>query len=338
MKTSDPSDNLEQGGWAMAKRWPRALAGKRWAIVAVKLAVVALVFWFVQDTIREGLAELGKHPLSIRPGWLLLSGILYLAGLLPAALFWRRILHTLGQDAKLLETLRAYYIGHLGKYVPGKAMVVVLRTGLVRSHRVDTAVAAVSVFFETLAMMSVGAFWAAGILAFQYREHGFLCLVSIGLMAAAGVPIIPPVFRRLARLAGVGQSDPSIASKIENLTWRSLFEGMAAMTVCWVMLGASLWAVLQAIQPEPLPLLAPFSLYVASVSLAVVAGFLSLIPGGAVVRELVLAQLIGRHFGSIAAVVGAVLLRLAWLLAELVISAILFFAAPARADIPRKES
>ncbi len=70
-----------------------------------------------------------------------------------------------------LNTLRAYYIGHLGKYVPGKAMVVILRTVMVRGHRVDAAVAAVSVFFETLTMMAVGAFMAAGILAVRLRKE-----------------------------------------------------------------------------------------------------------------------------------------------------------------------
>ena len=82
-----------------------------------------------------------------------------------------------------------------------------------------------------------------------------------------------------------------------------------------------------------LNLVAQFPLYVASVSLAMVAGFLSLIPGGAVVRELVLAELMAPRFGDVVAVVSALLLRLTWLVAELVISAILYFVRPGRADI-----
>ena len=199
---------------------------KKYAMPVVKVAIVAIVFWFVRDTILTGLGKLGQHPLRLQPGWLVAAGGLYLLGLLPAGLFWHRILQTLGQDAQLGETLRAYYIGHLGKYVPGKAMVVVLRTGLIRSHRVNTAVAAVSVFFETLTMMSVGAFIAAAILAVWFREQGFLCLVALGLMIGSGLPIVPPVFRRLVRMAGVGKSDPAVAAKIENLGWRSFWRGL----------------------------------------------------------------------------------------------------------------
>jgi len=306
---------------------------KKWCLIAIKLLVVAIVFLFVQKTIFSGLEDLREHPLRVRPGWLVASGVVYLFGLLPAALFWWRVLRVLGQEAGLLESLRAYYISHLGKYVPGKAMVVVLRTGLIRGHRVDTSVAAASVFFETLLMMSVGAFWAAGVLAFWYREETYLCMLSIGLMLAVGVPILPPFFWRLAMLAGVGRSNPEVAAKVRAWPWRTLFEGFVAMSACWAMLGVSLWAALQATQPEPVALVALFPLYLACVALAMVAGFLSLIPGGVGIREMVLTQLLGRPFSNAVAVTAAVLLRLAWLAAELAASGILYFVSRKGADI-----
>ncbi|MCX7425229.1 MAG: lysylphosphatidylglycerol synthase domain-containing protein [Planctomycetia bacterium] len=300
---------------------------------AVKLLVVAVVFWFVSGTIFTAWKQLRGYSWQIRPGWLVASAGLYLLGLLPAGLFWHRVLKTLGQDARLGETLRAYYIGHLGKYVPGKAMVVVLRAGLIRSHRVSTGVAAVSVFFETLTMMSVGAFISAAILAARFREQRYLCLVALGLMVGAGLPIVPPIFRRLARWAGVGRSDPATAAAMANLGWRSLAEGVVAMTLAWVLLGTSLWAVLRAMDVPDLNLVAEMPLYVASVSLAMVAGFLSLIPGGLGVRDLILVKLVAPQFGDVAAAVSAVFLRLVWLVAELAISAILYFVRPGRADI-----
>ena len=67
-------------------------------------------------------------------------------------------------------------------------------------------------------------------------------------------------------------------------------------------------------------------LYTASVSLAVVAGFLSGIPGGAVVREGILWVLLARQFTQPVALVAAVFLRLVWLLSELIFSGILYVA------------
>jgi hypothetical protein len=260
------------------------------------------------------------------------AGGLYLLGLLPAGLFWHHVLHRLGQDAGLGETLRAYYIGHLGKYVPGKAMVVIIRAGMVRSSRVNTALAAASVFFETLTMMAVGAFLAAAILAVWCRGHWFLLAAALGLMAAAGLPTIPPVFRYLARLARIGNSDPATGEKLARLGGRTLMAGWAAMTLSWAVLALSLWATLEAIGVQGMDLVAHFPQYLASVSLAMVAGFLSLIPGGLGVRDIILTELMVPYFDRVAcpiepaaaALVTAVLLRITWLSAELILSGVLY--------------
>ena len=58
------------------------------------------------------------YDLRLRPAWLFVAGLLYLAGWLPAALWWRRVMQAMGEKPALLPTLRAYYVGHLGKYVP----------------------------------------------------------------------------------------------------------------------------------------------------------------------------------------------------------------------------
>jgi uncharacterized membrane protein YbhN (UPF0104 family) len=189
------------------------------------------------------------------------------------------------------------------------------------------------VFFETLTMMTVGAFISAAILAFWFRGHWFLTMTALGLMVAAGLPTLPPVFRRLVKLAGVGKSNPATAEKLHNLGGKTLALGWLAMSIGWVILGLSLWAVLRAVgvdqllwasQTVPLDPVGQLPLYTASVSLSMVAGFLSLIPGGAAVREAVLAELLSPHFGATIAVVSAVVLRLVWLMSELLISGILY--------------
>ena len=104
------------------------------------------------------------------------------------------------------------------------------------------------------------------------------------------------------------------------------------MTVAWALLAASLWAVLRSMNVEGIGLVADFPLYLASVSLAMVAGFLSLIPGGLGVRDLLLTELMSPHFGNEVALVSAILLRLVWLGSELAISAILYLIRPAEGE------
>lgn len=148
---------------------------KTWAILVLKLAIVALVLWFVGDTLIKGMLKLREYDWDFSYSWLAIAGAIYLVGLLPAGLFWWHVLRVLGQKTSLVETIRAYTVGHLGKYVPGKAMVVVLRAGLLPQGRTMASVAAAAVFYETLTMMAVGAFWAAAILAVWFRQHWVLC-------------------------------------------------------------------------------------------------------------------------------------------------------------------
>ena len=139
---------------------------KRWILAAIKLLIVVVVLWCVRRTLVDGWEQLGEYRWRLDFWWLAAAGGLYLLGTLLCGIFWHRTLRALGQDVSLPQALRAYYIGHLGKYVPGKAMVVILRAGLVRGQGVDTALAAASVFFETLTMMAVG-----GLHGGRHRGH-----------------------------------------------------------------------------------------------------------------------------------------------------------------------
>ena len=301
---------------------------RRWLLPLLKLAIVGLLAWFMSDTIRQGLEQIEREKVTLDAGWLVASGVLYLLGQLPSGLYWHRVLNRLGQAARLGETLCAYYIGHLGKYVPGKALVIILRTGLIRSERVDTAVAAVSVFVETLTLMAVGAALSAAIIAVEFRENWKLLAVSVGLLFAAGVPTLPPIFRRVIRLFRVGRANPRVLPLLDRLDYGTLALGWVEITVGWIVMGVSLWATLRGMGVE-LELLPNLPLLIAAVALAIVAGFASLIPGGAVVRELVLTELLTQLPGVSKgqALLSAVVLRLVTLVAEAGISAILWFMA-----------
>jgi len=306
------------------KQLPKPI--KRRLLLVVKVLIFALVVWFVRGTLVDAWHQLGQHRWSLRPWWLLAACGLYLLGLLPAGLFWWRILRVCGQDARIGETLRAYYIGHLGKYVPGKAMVVLLRAGLIHGHRVDPGLAAASVFAETLTMMAVGAGLAAAILAVHVRDEWSLFWGAVGLAAASLAPTIPPVFRRLATWAGVGRSQPEVRRNLQRLGYKTLLGGWGAMVIVWCLLGLSLWATIRAVGAGSLGPMEYFTGYLATVSLAMVAGFLSLIPGGLGVRDVILLRLTARLLPLTAgqAALVAVVLRLVWLLSEIVISAILY--------------
>ena len=280
-------------------------------------------------TVADARVQLASQHFSlgqIRPGWLLAACGFYGAGMVPMWWYWHQILWALGQRPVAAHSIMAYFVGQLGKYVPGKATVVVLRTAFVRGDSVDTTVAAVSVFVETLTMMAVGAFVAGAIIAVQFSEHLWLQVVAWLSMIATGVPTLPPIFRRLVAWLRVARVNPGVTVALKGLTYRLMLRGWLASTAGWFLFGMSLWATLRAV-----PLGPPVGAFgplvwrlTASVTLAVVAGFVSLVPGGLGVRELVLNELMVPEFGEVKALLCTVLLRIGWLVTELAVSAILY--------------
>ncbi len=313
----------------------------RWLKNLVRLTLLVLVtigIWHTIGQATEDLQAQGFELAQIRPGYLLAAGFCYLAGLLPCWWFWHRTLQAMGQRPTCRETLRAFYIGHLGKYVPGKALVVVLRTDLVRSPRVSTSVAATSVFVETLTMMGVGAFIAAALLGALFREHVWLIALALGLMIAAVAPTLPPVFRGLVRLVGVRRVDPDIDAALAGLDYRLMSFGWITVAAGWCLLGVSLWLVLHAIGAPVTFTPDHLALVTACVALAMVAGFLSLLPGGIGIREFVVMTLLAQPFGAGAAAVSAILLRLVWLLGEVILAGVLYVWRPPAEQIEVQES
>src|SRR5947209_5012146 len=138
----------------MSTPWKR----RAWPLLkrALALVIVAAVGWqFYRDLSRLDLAEL-----TLRPGWVVVSGALYLAGLAFSAWYWHHLLHVFGERTSLLAAARGYFVGHLGKYVPGKAWALLLRGGAVAPD-VRFGVAVISSFYEVLTTMAAGALVAA---------------------------------------------------------------------------------------------------------------------------------------------------------------------------------
>lgn len=306
---------------------------RAWLMRAVKAIIFLVVAYFIWRAIANANRRFDEEQFSLADvnlWWLAAAGGLYLMAELPMAWFWHAAMNGLGQRPRLWESLRAFYMGSLGKYVPGKAMVVVLRTGLVRSKRVDTTVAALCVFIETLTMMAVGGFVAAIYLLVRELHSGgvsLLVLLAVGLLAATGLPTLPPIFRRFVYLLRVSKANAEIDTILRRLNIPLVLKGWGANLISWPLMGLSLWATLRAIPSAEAALAGPVEelpLLTAAVALAVVAGFVSLLPVGLGVREVVLIPLLAPKFGPVVALVSVILLRLAWLLSEVGFSGILY--------------
>lgn len=308
---------------------------RKW-ILAAKLVVAAVVIFAVGRHVVHTWRDLHGQgrALHLHPGWLAVSILLYLAGLSVFGVFFWRILEASATPVGMLSALRAYLISHLGKYVPGKAMVVVVRAGLVAEAGARPATAAFATFYETLTMMAAGGVVAA--LGFALRPVPPIAinlgsgqgiplpplLLSLALAIPFWVVIWPGVFPLLSRwislpIPGVGPE------ALPRFSGGLLVFGLACSAAGWILMGLSQVAVVWALDPGGVSL-REWPLLMASVAMATVAGFVvAVLPGGLGVRELVIMTTLAPALGADLAVVAAFVLRLAWVIGEVAATLVL---------------
>jgi len=314
-----------------AQRNPTA---KRRLTALAKLALLSLIAWFIHRAVLNGWESLREQirlgrwsPSDLNWGWLFLAGLLYSLGQLPCGLFWSRILAALGQRVPLGAVVRAFYIGHLGKYVPGKAMVVVMRTTMLAVHGAKPALAAVSVFYETFTMMAVGALLSAIVILVKYPTRTEWLWGSVLMVGITGLPTFPPIFEQIVRRLRASKRDEAEAShELRRIGPATFLSGWGLMTIAWFLMGLSVWATVRGagFSAENHSLGEEWTIGTIAAALSVVIGFLSFIPGGFGVRDGVLFSVLGWIYLDAEAMVTAVLVRLVWLVAELLVSIILY--------------
>ena len=275
-------------------------------------AAIAYLVYRSADQLADKQVDLSK----IDYRWWLGAVVVYLVSMLLSAIFWQRVLFAFGQHPKFADSVAAFFTSQLGKYVPGKAMVVVIRTDMIRGENVSTKPAAASVFVETLSWLFTGAAIASMLMIVKFHEYRVLQFAAAVLTVATGTLTWPSHFQKIAtRVSSIGKTNPNNVFAGLNLTTMS--QGWLLLSIGWCLNGASLWMVVRGIpgcdlQPEDC------WLTLACVSLATVAGFVSLLPGGIGVRELVMIPLLGPTIGPANAIIAAIVIRLVWLASELV--------------------
>lgn len=245
-----------------------------------------------------------------RVGW---ASLFYALGLIPPAFLLRRALRSLGQTPSLGTAIAAQCLGHVGKYVPGKAMVVILRASALSRDAVRPLAATISIFLETFMMMAVGAA-VAGAIVLWLPVPDWIAISSVAVAVLASLPTLPPILRRVAaRVSKVPLSE------IDSKIGLGLFvAGWGWSLLGWVLIGASFTMLISAIPSSATLPSTPelFATATAAISLAIVIGFASLLPGGAGIRELVMMTVLSVSLGPVHGLLSAIAARIMFILVE----------------------
>ena len=326
---------------------------KRILFMLLKWGLCAVVIWFVATAgwkmWKQGTAE--GNRLTLHWGWLFLAGAIYTVGWLPSVWFWRKMMQQLGGNAGWLDTARAYYCGHLGKYVPGKAMVLVIRGSMLKERGCRFRAAALTAAYETLITMGAGLAVAVAlspwllspqsveklpeslrhfiqtefIEKFIQSQWGPPTVVILGCIAI--LPLLSKLFSKVARKMAPHE-EGALETEIDfRISPKLIGIGLLVSVIAWSLHGLSLGLVLKGVSVDHFDL-SQILIWMGAVSLATSMGFIALfVPSGAGVREGILMAVLTCQPGiePHQAVMAALLLRMVWLVTELVVAGVLYF-------------
>jgi len=260
----------------------RALLASRWARVAFLAAVVAFAAYAVASQWSEVSASLAQlSPLTLAGALLAV-----LVGLVGSMLAYRALLADMGSPLPVQTAARIFFVGQLGKYLPGSLWPVLAQMEMGRDAGVPRRRSASAIALTILIYLGAGLLVGAVALPFASDEaagYRWVVLLAPLFLLLLHPGVLNPLLTRVLTLA---RREPPE----QPLTGRGTMTAFAWSIVSWVAFGlhVELLAVdLGASAGHSLPLA------VGGFSLAWCAGFLLIVaPAGAGARDLALVALL----------------------------------------------
>ncbi len=288
--------------------------------------LVAVVIFAVLE-IRDQYAAVADDLKKISVASIVFAIVAVLISLWLSMFSWRRVLADLGSPLPVRAASRVYFVGQLGKYLPGSVWPVLAQMELARDFNVPrprTAAAAI----VSIGLGLVGTLVVAGVLLpFAVTSNGWRLLVIAGLLLSL-IIASPPVLNRLMAWGLRVLRRPPMD---HPLTTRGLLVAGGLAALGWVAQGLAAYAF--AISLGGGWKLLPLSVggYAAASALGIV---VIIAPAGLGVREPALVAVLGGTIGTSGALVVALLLRLTVTVADLGTGAI-FAALPKERSVRR---
>ena len=309
---------------------------KLWQVLKLTLFIIVLIGvswhgWRLWSAVGD------RHTMTISLWWLLAAIPVSAVAWLPCATYWQTVLASFGFPLPWRQVIRAHCCGQLGKYAPGKALALVIRTGLLKGQA-PPAAAMLAAFHEPLATMAIGGCLGIGLAAWllpsQLLEKWGLTIpdsaalrYGISLAAAVGCALCLYILIRLAfqfrkRLSLVDKISPDLPS-LPLTRWLLSLTGLLTF---WWLQGLALGLTIAAVTGGKNFDLRDWPLWTMVTALSMVVGFLAVVaPGGLAIREAVIMELLASTIGSPQAVMAALLLRVAGLAGEILTAGVLYY-------------
>ena len=151
------------------------LAANRMFRLLAGLTVIAIVLYFVFQTVNLQWDEFTRHEIAFTPYyliWIILALTAILSALLIHAAAWTWIVNVLYGKVSYSLGLQVFFLSQLGRYIPGKLWTFMGRFSLTLNPGVPKSVLTESIFYEMCALLSAGATLFSLTFLFYGREIG----------------------------------------------------------------------------------------------------------------------------------------------------------------------
>lgn len=276
------------------------------------LVVVAFVVWYVAANWADVLPVL--HTMT--PWRVTAALVCAAAGVFASMLSWRAVLTGMGSRLAMRPASRVFFLGQLGKYVPGSIWPIVAQAELSKEYGTPRTRGAAALMVQMLVSIVVGTVFAAACLGASSRaavvQYWWLLLIA----AAGAVCLVPPVFRRIAVTACRLVRRPT--DELAALGAPALLRASGWSLAMWVLFGLHLAVLAGGVVPSSVRLVLVSA---GGYALAWLVGFVIVfLPAGAGAREAALALALAPVMSAPAAVGIALVSRFVMLAVDLVLA------------------
>jgi hypothetical protein len=286
-----------------ARPWRTAL---RLLVLTVFLAFIAVLLARQWGHVRPLLGQLSLASIGI-------AAVAVVGGIFATFLSWRAVLADLGAPLPLAGAMRVFFLGQLGKYLPGSIWPALAQMELGRDYRVPQRTSGGAVMVMLLLAVGVGLTVAIPTLPLLGPDTIERYWWLLAVLPVAIVVATPPVLNRLIGIALRLSRRPPLPTRV---SLRGILWATGWSLVSWLLYGVHVWVLARQLGATGGLLLLVQS--TGAFAGAWCVGFLLVMaPAGAGVREATLILLLSSVLSAPQATVVSVVSRLLLILGDL---------------------
>lgn len=269
----------------------KALAGKALGSRVVRYGFVVIVVAYGAWAVSGQWTDIHHAVDRIGLRWSALALAAVLTALFTSMLSWRALLVGLGSPLSVGTASRIFFVGQLGKYLPGSVWPVLAQMEIATAHKVPRTRTALASVLTMLIALLTGLIIAVVAIPFtgSGMQYAWVFLFVPVLVACLYPKVLNYGFARLLRLARRPPMEQPLGARAIGISLGWSF-------LSWTCYGLQIWVLMVRVGAHSGTAL---PLAIGAFAFSWCAGFLVILaPAGAGVRELVLVAMLAQSLGG----------------------------------------